>query len=174
MMSSRTRAGGERIAERGNKPLKHDVVKLLKTQDAGYLRMQLQKTQVARHKLEQEVALWGSMDAGAPKGPSKKPSGPIGKHVVFVDSVQEQHEWTDEEPSGSEQPRGNNKEASAERKKRRLRIERKRNLLEALKAREADLQQASTELDMQRAKMNNAIGSTTKAGKKFKVRERKR
>ena len=57
MMSSRT-SGGIKITERGdNKPLSVEVVKLLKTQDAAYLRTMAQRTRRERERMEEEGGL---------------------------------------------------------------------------------------------------------------------
>jgi U3 small nucleolar RNA-associated protein 11 len=48
------------------------------------------------------------------------------------------------------------------------------NHLEALKDRERDLSVALSQLQHQRARMNNTVGGVNKEGVKFKVRERKR
>lgn len=50
----------------------------------------------------------------------------------------------------------------------------RRSKLAALKAREKDLIEAENELDLQRAKMSNSVGGTTKGGAKWRVRERKK
>ena len=52
MMSSSTHDGGRRVADRGNKALSTEVVKLLKTQDAAYLRTVAQTTRRARERRE--------------------------------------------------------------------------------------------------------------------------
>ena len=197
MMSSKTHRGGEKVADRGNKALSHDVVKLLKTQDAGYLRMMVQKTQLARTQLQQEVTLLQSMEkrgsfqsSGTSKGPS----------LAFVDSVEAQKNWdlngadgsvdeanthsedseeeledakdrSDGNRSGNQAPP---KAARLERKQRKHNLESKKTLLDALCTREKDLLSAQREIDLQRARMNNSIGGTTKTGRKFKIRERKR
>ena len=115
---------------------------------------------------------------------------------MFVDSVEQQRSWFsgaehEEEGRSSEDDErssaggcpsdtkrrdndGQLKTARLRRRNRKRNVEKKRNLVEALKARERDLQTASDELDLQRAKMSNTVGGTTKDGKRIKVRERKR
>ena len=67
--------------------LSQEAVKLLKTQDSGYLRTMLQKTRRALEKLEQEFIL--SEGRGAELLGSS--SSPVqGQHVVFVGSREEQ------------------------------------------------------------------------------------
>ena len=198
-MSSKTHRSGEKIADRGNKVLSHDVVKLLKTQDAGYLQMAIQKTQVARRKLEQDLALLDSIGAPHEDSTLRDLKEARHSHLAFVDSIESQRTWGPQEGGGliaeteadsdldqdvqeepatkTSKPSANqlsSKEAKASKRKRKRLVEAKRNLLEALKARERDLMVAQRELEIQRAKMNNAIGGTTKNGKSFKIRERKR
>ena len=66
------------------------------------------------------------------------------------------------------------REARALRKRRARALEARKVKLAALKEREDNLNAAERELETQRGKMNNSIGGVTKAGVKFKVRERKR
>ncbi|KAI9703474.1 MAG: hypothetical protein M1820_005778 [Bogoriella megaspora] len=112
MMSSRTDGHGVRIADRGNRPLSIDVVRLLKTQDLGYIRIMLQKTRKDRQKLEQEVQiiekhgneLQGEdedMDLDRPRLITLKHGSRSGKakHTVFVDSREEQKGFVQGTPS---------------------------------------------------------------------------
>ena len=224
MMGSRTDAAGRKIADRGNKILDHDTAKLLKTQDAGYLRTMAQKTRIAREKLEQELLLSENIGTknfnGAQAENSSTDEISTSNRLVFVDSEADQRHWgkndsvrsepdlgrseprkteasdrelSDEdgedpeaEPAGAQadqRPQSRNskteedislKDARYQRKKRRRILEAKQSMLEALRERETSLLAAERELEMQRAKMSNTIGGTTKAGVKFKVRERKR
>lgn len=66
------------------------------------------------------------------------------------------------------------KEEKLRRKQRRKEQDARRSKLAALKVREKDLIDAENELELQRAKMSNTVGGTTKAGVKWKVRERKK
>ena len=96
MMSSRT-SGGIKIAERGgdqNKPLGAEVVKLLKTQDAAYLRTMAQRTRRERERMEEEGGLGlvggGSvvLREGFQRRKNKKRDGD--GYVAFVGSREEQ------------------------------------------------------------------------------------
>lgn len=69
--------------------LGHDVVKLLKTQDAGYVTTMLLKTKRARERLEQEFVV--SEDQGA-EMLGALASQEKGSHTVFVDSREEQRQ----------------------------------------------------------------------------------
>ena len=216
MMSSKTHNGGQKIADRGNQILSQDAVKLLKTQDAGYLRTIAQKTRKARQKIEQEYVL-----GAGEKVNLLKESSIVGdsKHVFFVGSKEEQKVFQQNHSntttsrkitaSGDTQsilhspPQDSDEDDShlapethpntpaptkktiesqqaalkadrALRKQHKREQEARRSKLEALKVRETDLMAAEQELEMQRAKMSNSIGGITKAGVKWKVRERKR
>ena len=86
-MSSKTHNGGQKLADRGNPVLSHDAVKLLKTQDAGYLRTMAQKTGSERKRLEQEYILRKGRGANILGARSR---GSDGQHVVFVESKEDQ------------------------------------------------------------------------------------
>lgn len=96
---------GTKVGDRGNKALGMDVVRLLKTQDAGYLRVMAQKAKKEVEMLEQEIHL--GVKKGADDGfdlynaglAGKKgtANGAVGKHTVFVDSAAEQRVFKPEE-----------------------------------------------------------------------------
>ena len=125
-MSSRTDGKGVRIADRGNRPLSHDVVKLLKTQDIGYVRTMLQKTRKERERAEQEIQILERRDADEKPETSLRVlrnigSGGKGHHTVFVDSRKDQLEfdpadwfWTDEEDLKRSYNRRRREERSAD------------------------------------------------------------
>jgi U3 small nucleolar RNA-associated protein 11 len=184
-----------------------DVVKLLKTQDAGYLQTVLQQTRRAREKIERQVVLMVTgVDA---RGVSKrKVFDEEGEEIEEVGGKLE--EFSDDEDmdldlddladlgdldglddldgiggegSGSEDgksedeesdTKGLSKEEIRQRRKKRRAQEVLENQLGALKDRERDLSAALSQLEQQRARMNNTVGGTNKEGVKFKVRERKR
>jgi len=213
MLSSKTDKHGRKIADRGNKALSTEAVKLLKTQDAGYLRTMGQKTRRAREKVEMEYVLGDGMGkVNVVGGESRRTA----EKVVFVGSKEEQRRYATDgkraEPEGQGledidteemmmindqeevhdtlddlpplQPKQSKTlleaQEAALRKQRALRKQHKRDQetrrskLEALKTRERDLFAAERELEVQRAKMSSSIGGVTKAGLKWKVRERKR
>lgn len=78
MTHSNRNAKGIHIHDRGNKALDIDTVKLLKTQDAGYLRVQSAIERKAVERLQVEAALL-NLDTKGNKG----------KHTVFVESREE-------------------------------------------------------------------------------------
>lgn len=73
---------GQKVADRRNPVLSHDAVKLLKTQDAGYLKTMAQATRKKRERLEEEILVQEGV---------KGLEGQDGRrHVVFVESREEQ------------------------------------------------------------------------------------
>ncbi|KAF2401681.1 U3 small nucleolar RNA-associated protein 11 [Trichodelitschia bisporula] len=191
MMSTRT-SKGQRLGDRGNKALSQDIVRLLKTQDAGYIRTKLQETRKEIERLEQEFQVEEADDksvkVGAVKGgPSK------GKHTVFVETVEEQREFDpkawfgqgDPMPTAEapDKPKTKQQEEAAKLawkesrkhdKKRERNHSARRQLLASLRDREEQLQTAEEQLEQQRARMNKGVGGVNKNGVKFKIRERKR
>ena len=94
MMSSRTRDGGQKVADRGNEALSQDAVRLLKTQDAGYLRTIAQKTRISLEHVEQAVAL-GDGTFFIPTDDASRIKGQ--KHIAFVDTKADQVIWASSE-----------------------------------------------------------------------------
>lgn len=73
---------GQKVTDRGNPVLSHDAVRLLKTQDAGYLKTMAQATRKKRERLEEEILVQEGV---------KGLEGQDGRrHVVFVESREEQ------------------------------------------------------------------------------------
>lgn len=217
MMSSKTDKSGRKIADRGNKSLSTESVKLLKTQDAGYLRTMAQKTRRAREKLEQGFVLGHGLGVHHGVTLSKKRyelKDP--QHILFVGSREEQKvsdlSQVEEEdtialhrrrPSlvpfdrsvlNSEGDDDNEipavklpsskktinahalllKTNRALRKRQKKQHEAREVKLETLRKRERDLMAAEHELELQRGRMSSGVGGVTKAGLRWKIRERKR
>ncbi len=209
MLSSQSK-GGRKISDRGNPILSQDAVKLLKTQDSGYLRIMLSKAKGAIEKIEQGYVLREGQIAETLGGADDHDET---QHIVFVDNTQEQKSYTpgattafrsthkspthdplkDHTPDDSEGEIVNGtlqqitmsryatrreEEASKQDDLLRKQHRKVQNILRAklaaLKTREKDLVDAENELELQRAKMSNSIGGVTKAGVKWKPRERKR
>ena len=191
MMSSKTK-NGQRIADRGNKALSMDVVRLLKTQDAGYIRTMLQRTRKEREKLEMEVQLESEGKFLPLRGDETEghDSEEHAKRIAFVESREEQRDMlvvkdddAETHTLGSSKRLSRKAEAAKRQaeiaagraqKKRAHQHEVRRDLLEAVRKREDDLVTAEQELELQRAKMSHSIGGVNKQGLKFKIRERKR
>ncbi|KAL6708881.1 hypothetical protein ACN47E_002288 [Coniothyrium glycines] len=90
MMSSRVDAQGKKVADRGNKPLSMEVVKLLKTQDAGYIRTMLQMARKEKEELEQKLIMEERGEVVALKdGDAARKR----KHRVYVDNEEEQQDF---------------------------------------------------------------------------------
>jgi len=176
MMSSRTK-DGIRLGDRGNKALSHDVVLLLKTQDAGYLRTILQQTRLERRNLEKALKLTAGLRGqsverlSSERQPSRK---------VYVDSAEEQLTYATQTAKVEvlrgladgvqDDDKGHSLEPDASAAEQERRLER----LKALITREEELILAERELELQRGKMSNNLGGVNKNGVKYKVRERKR
>lgn len=90
MMSSRTYDRGQKLADRGNTVLSQDAVKLLKTQDAGYLKIMAQKTRRARERLEHEFILRDGKGAEV-LGDRNSPGDQ--QHIVFAESKDKQRRF---------------------------------------------------------------------------------
>ena len=207
MYSSTTHDRGQKLAGRGNEVLTQGAVKLLKTQDAGYLKTLGQQTKKAKEKLERAFVLTEGKGV-AVRGQDSKEDG--AKRIIFVDKHEDQSHWSparlqtqavpskktggladlegvDEKEIAMKLSNGQPKsqlvmeaETEALRRARILRKKRKRDeetqssRLKALISREKDLLTAERELDLQRAKMSSSVGGITKAGVKWRIRERKR
>lgn len=92
MLSSKVDKQGKKVADRGNQVLSVDVVKLLKTQDAGYIRTMLQMARKERAELEQKLVL----EAGEIRAVRDGERTKQGKHRVYVDDEDEQQSFDPE------------------------------------------------------------------------------
>lgn len=112
MVSSQVDKHGRRIQDRGNKALSMDVVRLLKTQDAGYIRTMLQMVRKEREELEQKIMLEGE---GQDQEVVPFKEGKSGSHTVFVGDREEQRKFRPDEwfGKGGEMP-GKEKEVVQE------------------------------------------------------------
>lgn len=199
MLSSTVDKQGIKVADRGNKALEMDVVRLLKTQDVGYLRTMLQVVRKQVRELEEKIVVEedGVRTVGGKEGD--------GQHTVFVGDKKEQrkykpdewfgtaprkevniaHDSDDDADEGGAQPKKLSKKQQekielVEKEKGLLMQKREKSQekmareLKTLKQKERALAMAEERLDNQRAKMNSTVGGTNKAGVKFKLRERKK
>ncbi|KAL8800686.1 MAG: hypothetical protein Q9182_005000 [Xanthomendoza sp. 2 TL-2023] len=91
MLSSKTDKHGRKIHDRGNSSLSQDAVKILKTQDAGYIRTLIQQTRRIRENMEQKYLLVnrGSVKVFGDEGRVKAE-----QHLLFVDNREEQESLT--------------------------------------------------------------------------------
>lgn len=188
MLSSRME-NGVKVADRGNKSLSDAVTKLLKTQDAGYLRTMINKVRRERGRLD-EVTILGK-DGKEAKALNEASGARGSQRTVYVDDEDAQLEFaasaaskddsiTAPVSSKAKSPREREadflawKAQKALEKKQKRQAEANLSQYEAVKNREKELLLAEQELGLQRAKMNHNIGGINKNGVKFKVRERKR
>ncbi|EGC44262.1 U3 small nucleolar RNA-associated protein [Histoplasma capsulatum var. duboisii H88] len=195
MMSEKSNRQG-RHGARGSEAasnLSHETIKLLKTQDAGYLRVVGEKVRRQLEGAEQEVRLQDGMSGVLQDGSGRK--------IVFANSLEEQRrlqiekvekmaEVSDEEEgeasSREKQKRVQRskkqieaeerarKEMLAARRLKKRAAEARRKKVEALRLQHKELVAAAQELDRQRAKMENSVGGVNKYGIKWKIRERKK
>ena len=187
---SATTKNGIRITERGKDnghtgAMGVDVIKLLKTQDAGYLQTVLQQTRRERERVQNEVILV-STGVDSNKATKKKlldtdtDTDTVGQEAEDTrqESGHDDFAFSDEEEDSSEDEEAAEKGLSKEQIKQRRQKQRTRQVLEsrleALTTREKDLSAALMAVEKQKAKMNHTVGGVNKAGVKFKLRERKR
>lgn len=187
MTSSRTRDGGIRVADRpDSEALPQDAVKLLKTQDAGYIRVQ---AEMERRKIEDLEGRLAFVAGGANSAGAKK------KHTVFVEEEEEAKsfdaaEFFDTHPDlvdrGFNRPRlgqlvdggfgesfGEGRDGRDEKRDRRKLAkarEQSYKELEARMKRETDLRKLEREGELQRARMGK--GGTSVKNKWATVRKR--
>lgn len=202
MMSDKSKRQG-RHGARGSEAaadLSHEAIKLLKTQDAGYLRVVGEKVRRQLEGVEQEARLQDGMSGVF--------EGSKGRKIVFADSLEEQkrlraergekeeeEEEDDEEGVEEGEPSfgETQKQAQAQKSKKQIEAEERakkemlaarrlkkragevrRKKVEALRIQHKELVAAEQELDRQRAKMENSVGGVNKYGIKWKIRERKK
>ncbi|KAL8974660.1 MAG: hypothetical protein Q9197_001094 [Variospora fuerteventurae] len=89
MLSSKTDQHGRRIQDRGNATLSQDAAKLLKTQDAGYLKTTLQQTRSRREKTEQQFHLLNDLVGVQLLGGGNDAKS--GRHIIFAVELSEQN-----------------------------------------------------------------------------------
>jgi U3 small nucleolar RNA-associated protein 11 len=181
--------------DRGNRALDVAAVRLLKTQDVGYVRtVRGAAAKEVRQLEERVVALGGSLDAQAGNEDEEDddwldddedaPARRKPKKVVFTEGVAERKERiAEQEDEDMDDDDDDDDNGKAETNPEKQRAEQRARLIEKLQRRLTDarkkarvLAAAENELDMQRARMAKTatVGGVTKAGKKFKIRERKR
>ncbi|KAI6804372.1 hypothetical protein KC361_g90 [Hortaea werneckii] len=203
MVNSETQGGikqGKRGEENsggsGGRSLPEAVVKLMKTQDVGYLGLVVQRTRRLRERVEQEVV---SGEVGVDVRGSGRGMG--GKKVVFdeegemvgggaadeevndvgmdldgladLDGLEGPDDGADVSMD-EEEDEGLSKEELAARRRKKNALKAKQRYLDALRDREDQLTEALRRVEAQRARMNGTVGGVNKNGVKFKVRERKR
>ncbi|KAI1378545.1 U3 small nucleolar RNA-associated protein 11 [Hypoxylon crocopeplum] len=190
VLSQGKRWKGTVDGDRGNKAMDIDTVRLLKTQDVGYVRTVRNVTLKEIGTLEERVVgLGGSLDAqeedadddelfGGPR--LAKP-----KKIVFSEGVEERNELLQQKAEKeADDEEDVEMEGDDAKDPKALRAERQQRLLEKLQRRLQSarkklriLTRTEHQLELQRTKMAKTATSgngVTKSGKKFKIRERKR
>ncbi|KAJ4295925.1 hypothetical protein N0V88_004627 [Collariella sp. IMI 366227] len=169
--------------DRGNKAMDVDTVRLLKTQDLGYIRTMRNVAAKELRELEERFVLAGGTeqdeeddsddDMGiSASRPQQKP-----KKIVFFDGAGEREQALEkkvDDDAMDEDDEDDKKEKLAYKKAQNL--EKLQGKLKAAKKKLRTLKDAEYELEIQKAKMAKTAtsGGVTKAGRRIKVRERKR
>ncbi|KAK2003904.1 U3 small nucleolar RNA-associated protein 11 [Colletotrichum falcatum] len=195
-MGSRLKDGrkwsGTIAGDRGNKAMDMEMVRLLKTQDVGYVRTMRNVISKEVKRLEEQIVLVGGIEAASHNEDDAdqsddeidtRPAAP--RKIVFLDSAEAKADTAQEEAmdvDGEEGDEdefegfdndGKNDDAQAQKEKalQRLRLQ-----LQNAKKKLKVLAKAEEGLEIQRAKMAKTAtsGGTTKKGKKIMVRARKR
>ncbi|KAI9761326.1 MAG: hypothetical protein M4579_001116 [Chaenotheca gracillima] len=158
MMNTKTSAkDGTRLGDRGNKSLSTDAVRLLKTQDAGYLRIMGDKARKESARLKEKFLGSGDKVDGAEK-------------MRFVEGDEERVEEVARLKRGGE---ASANDGETDREKEKEKSERR---MEASKNRYEQIMAAERELEDQRARMekHRSVGGTNNRGVKWRIRERKK
>lgn len=188
-MVSGSTANGIKRAKRGDengegsgRSLREETVRLMKTQDQGYLRTMLQKTRKERERVEQEVKV---QETGVSCTAGKKRilfAGDREEMEVVVPKAEsadldEDLDGMSEDSDGSDgktqPPKPVSKPEFLRWRLHRRTLRTKQRQLEALQDREEQLTLALKGVDDQRAKMHNTVGGVNKSGTAFKMRQRK-
>lgn len=187
---SRTRDGknwkGTVAGDRGNKILDMDTVRLLKTQDMGYVRTMKQIVSKDIARLDAEMALKGGLQVENDNGPVNGKGRPgasgtstVPKKIVFCDDKgerdQEVKKATQQTASHSDKA-GGAQVGRAEELARTKSLDKLKQRLELSRRKRRVLSRAEANLEIQRAKMAKTAtsGGRTRKGKDIKVRTRKR
>ncbi|KAJ0166985.1 putative U3 small nucleolar RNA-associated protein 11 [Colletotrichum tanaceti] len=200
-MGSRLKDGrkwsGAVAGDRGNKAMDMETVRLLKTQDVGYVRTMRNVISKEVKRLEEQVVLVGGIEAASQNDDEgndsddddaidTRPAAP--RKIVFLDGTEAkakaaQQEAMDLDGDGSDEDEfkgfdddkeDNGKDDAQTQKEKTL--QRLRLQLQNAKKKLKVLAKAEEGLEIQRAKMAKTAtsGGTTKKGKKIMVRTRKR
>lgn len=173
--------------DRGNTALSVDAARLLKTQDAGYLRTARNVAAREARRLEERAVLAAQfagetgvdmeddeeeddedeLEAGRTRTRRAQP-----RKIVFVDPA----DLDGIDDDGDRNPDGGATGPDGEANGPAEKAARLRRKLQSARKRLRALTDAETELDLQRARMAKTptVGGVTKRGRKFKIRERKR
>lgn len=173
MLSSTSRKG-KKVVSRGNQVLSDDTVQLLKTQDLGYLRTMIQRTRKQIARLKEEILL-SSISEPLDDLPT------VNKSLFVPDKISQQEIVASSAFTHSPDYRSDaslqegklpvHTFSPHQQKKIKDRWEAK---VAALQKREKELRVAESDLENQRAMMNNTVGGANSKGVQFKIRSRKK
>ncbi|KAL0935257.1 uncharacterized protein CTRU02_209848 [Colletotrichum truncatum] len=179
---------GTVAGDRGNKAMDMDTVRLLKTQDVGYIRTMRNVISKEVKRLEEQIVLIGGVDAASNNDDDDddedtKPARP--RKIVFLDGTEERDEAVEEamelvedDEDAEDEFKGFDDEDEKDdaKLKKEMAIARLRLQLQNAKKKLKVLTRAEDGLEIQRAKMAKTAtsGGVTKKGKKIMVRTRKR
>ena len=205
MVSSGTdRAGkhGQGVDRAGGR-LSVDAAKLLKDQDAGYLRVVAARGRKEIENIVEDIGvaegtkgiatgkkLVFDQDGEAVKKDKKRI---VEGETIFsqrddlenaspeatadTDIGMSNHHVSTQSPKRAKAREARKKaifDLRRERRRRKLIAEARANKLETLKKRQKEIMAVADQLDLQRAKMARTVGGINKSGVKFKIRERRR
>ncbi|SPQ18794.1 79bacd3b-d226-47dd-9f9e-595229443693 [Thermothielavioides terrestris] len=176
--------------DRGNKAMDMDTVRLLKTQDLGYVRTMRNVAAKEVRELEERFILAGGTeqadDDDDDNNSSDDDMGPSvsrpqkTKKIVFFDGAEEREQAlrqeAEKEADAMEDAEDEDGEEAAEARRKAQNVEKLRKRLKAARKKLKTLKDAEYELELQQAKMAKTATSTGvgKDGRINKVRQRKR
>ncbi|KAK4239896.1 small-subunit processome [Achaetomium macrosporum] len=174
--------------DRGNKAMDVDTVRLLKTQDLGYIRTMRNVAAKEVRELEERFVLAGGTeqveidedeDSDDDVGPStSQPQKP--KRIVFFDAPEEREQaleaQAEDDDAEMEDYEDEDDEQAVAARRKAQNLEKLGRKLKAAKKKLKALADAEYELELQQAKMAKTAtsGGITKSGRRLRVKERKR
>jgi len=176
-MSSTTKKG-IKVQQRGlengtGAEMSPDMIKLLKTQDVGYLQTILQQTKREKERLGEDKILTqhGISNETPTLDLNRRKQFDEDGHEIARLHVRTEIESEDDNPKNVITV--DKTKLKAQRSKRRM-VDVLKRRITSLGKRERVLDRTLEAAQMQRARMNGNIGGENRSGIKFKVRERKR
>ena len=175
---------GKVDGDRGNAAMDVDTVRLLKTQDLGYIRTMRNVAAKELRALEERFVLAGGTEQAGDEGDdsdddmgvsTSQPQKP--KRIVFFDGTEEREQALEQAEDEDEDDAMEDSDKQSGRARRKAEnLEKLRGKLAAAKKKLKTLRDAEYELELQKAKMAKTATSAgvTKSGRRIKVRERKR
>jgi Uncharacterized conserved protein len=181
--------------DRGNKALSVETVRLLKTQDLGYVRTMRNIAAKELKELEERYVLAGGADQPVEEFNSDEDEEESGskqakpKKIVFFEGVEERQQALEKQKEDEEMKDYDEEEdgydfddeeemteKEKEERRKQLVLEKLARKVKAARKKLKALADAEYELELQQAKMAKTAtsGGFTKSGRRIKVRERKR